>query len=148
MSERSYPLQEKLNQYMAIGFLALAAAACGIPSILDTSAPDNAGADLPVTGGGTLEIGGSQSATLDTIYEAHDWTFQGTAGQQVTISVEGVGDVDPRVTLIGPGGDRLAADDDGGGDLNALLTYTLPSDGTYTARVDVFTAGEYTITLR
>jgi ABC-type phosphate transport system substrate-binding protein len=133
---------------MAIGLLALAAIACAVTDVLDTSAPNNSGAGLPVSGGGTLEVGGSQTATLDTIYEAHDWTFQGTAGQQVTISVEGVGDVDPRVTLIGPGGDRLAADDDGGGNMNALLTYTLPSDGTYTARVDVFTAGEYTITLQ
>ena len=95
-----------------------------------------------------ISVGSNDSATLDSLSEAHNWIFTGTAGQQVTIRVNGRGDTDPRAKLIDSNGNIIAEDDDGGGGLNSLITATLPSDGTYIVRIDVFTGGTYNINIR
>lgn len=101
---------------------------------------------LDTTGGGTLTVNGeAQSATLDSLFEVHNWTFNGEAGQTITIEVTGEGETDPQIRLLGPGDALLAEDDDSGGGLNARLATTLPETGAYTARVSVFTEGTYTI---
>ncbi len=114
------------------------------------SAPNtfDGGDGLDTTGGGTLSVGGSAQGTLNSLFEGHNWTFDGQAGQAVTIRVNGVGDTDPRAKLLDPNGNVIAEDDDGGGGWNALITATLPSSGTYTVRVDVFTEGTYTVTIQ
>jgi hypothetical protein len=92
-----------------------------------------------------------QTARLEDLLGAHNWLFEGTAGQQITIRVEGIGTTDPRVKLIDPTGNVLDEDDDSGGGANgwdALLTATLPVAGTYTLRVDIFSGGEYRITVQ
>ena len=99
------------------------------------------------TGGGDISFGGSVTSRLDGLQEAHNWEFEGTRGQQVTIEVDGIGGSDPRARLISPRGRVVARDDDGGGGLDAKITATLPADGTYTVRIDMFTAGEYRLTL-
>jgi type II secretory pathway pseudopilin PulG len=114
----------------------------GVPNTLD------GGDGLATTGGGTISVGGSVQGTLDSLFEAHNWVFEGQAGQTVTIRADAVGETDPRVRLLDPGGSVIAEDDDGGGGLNALLTATLPMSGTYTIRVDIFVAGTYTLTLQ
>ncbi len=105
--------------------------------------------DYPVTGGGTLRVGGgSVSGNLDSLFEADDWRFQGEAGQSVTIRCQARGgqDTDPRIHLIAPGGGVVADDDDGGQGYNSLISnVTLPETGTYTIRVDVFTRGDYVL---
>lgn len=106
------------------------------------------GDGLDTTGGGQISVGGSVTGTLDSIFEAHNWTFVGSAGQSVTINAVGQGETDPRVKLIDPSGSVLAEDDDGGGGWNSLIIATLPSNGTYTIRVDVYTTGTYTLTLQ
>ena len=62
--------------------------------------------------------------------------FVGEAGQRVTIAARdilGTG-VDPLLALLGVDGRPLAGDDDGGGELDALIRgYELPADGVYTA---------------
>ncbi|MBL8147912.1 MAG: tetratricopeptide repeat protein [Anaerolineae bacterium] len=61
--------------------------------------------------------------------------FEGRAGQTATIAaIARPGDpVDPLIVLIGPSGQPLAGDDDGGGNFDSLLRdVPLPSDGTYT----------------
>src|SRR5690606_5411250 len=79
--------------------------------------------------------------------------FEAFAGETLTISVRPRGDAnplrDPRVALLDPSGTGLARDDDGGEGLNPLLTYTVPSEGTYTASVDGFAGGtgDFTITI-
>jgi hypothetical protein len=116
----------------------------------DLEGSDNAGLELPSTEQGVVEAGGEASATLDTIFEAHDWTFEGEAGQVVTISVAAAAgsEVDPRINLLGPDGEWLAANDDGGSGTDALIEgYTLPANGTYTIKVDVFEGGEYVLTV-
>ncbi len=111
------------------------------PNMLD------GGDGLATTGGGTIALGGSVTGTLGTLFEAHNWVFEGQAGQTVTIRVNAVGDTDPRVKLLDPSGSVIAEDDDSGGGLNARLTAVLPLGGTYTIRVDVYVPGEYTASL-
>ncbi len=91
--------------------------------------------------------GESGTANLDTLFEAHNWTFEGEAGQMVTIRVNGEDEADPRAKLIDPEGNVLIEDDDSGGGWNALINATLPSTGTYTIRVDVFAEGSYTVSV-
>jgi SH3-like domain-containing protein len=105
---------------------------------------------LPSTTEGTLVAGTAQEGELDDLFAAHDWNFEGTAGQRVTIRVEAAPgeETDPRATLVDADGSVLASDDDGGGGLNAEISnYELPADGTYTVKVDVFSEGGYLITL-
>ena len=55
---------------------------------------------------------------------------------------------DPLLSLIGPGGDLLATDDDSGGGTNARIRYTLPTGGNYTliaSRFEAATGGDYLI---
>lgn len=91
--------------------------------------------------------GESGSASLESLFEAHNWTFEGQAGQAVTIRVAGEDDTDPRAKLLDPAGNLVDDDDDGGGGWNALITATLPATGTYTIRVDVFSEGNYTVSV-
>ena len=112
-----------------------------------SSSTFDGGDGLSTVGGGSITVGGSQTGSLSSIFDASNWTFQGTAGQTVTIAADGQGDCDPRVKLIDPSGNVIGEDDDSGGGHNALLTATLPSAGQYTIRVDVFTEGTYTLTL-
>ena len=137
------------------GVLALAAAACVctslsslVPSSGGISGQYDAGDGLNTTKVDTITVGETKNDNLSGIFEAHNYTFDGTAGQTVTITAIGTGDTDPRVYLIDPSGNKIGEDDDGGGGYNALLTMTLPSTGKYTIRVDVFTAGDFTLTLK
>ncbi len=173
-----------INRIIPLLMLIVAIGACGTPVGAITgagSAPNtlDGGDGFTTTGGGTLAVGGSQSATLGSLTEAHNWVFQGAAGQTVTIRVTGhpsspllgMGDIfdranwswqggpvysppsrnvttDPRVKLIDTSNTVLGEDDDSGGGVggwDSLLTATLPADGPYTLRVDVFSPGGYTI---
>ncbi len=94
---------------------------------------------------GNIGLGQSQQQTLEGAFDAHTWLFEGSAGQSITISVAGVGDMDPEVYLYDSGGNVLGYDDDGGGGHDALLTHTLPAGGTYVIRVHPWQVGTYTI---
>jgi hypothetical protein len=122
----------------------------GSPDDEEEAATGSTVMDYPSTSQGTLELGGEGEAELDDLFAAHDWIFEGTAGQAVTIRAEAAQgeDTDPRITLIGPNGDELTSDDDGGDGFNSLIAnYELPQDGTYTVKVDVFSEGGYVISL-
>lgn len=98
-----------------------------------------------------IGLGQSQTARLDSIFEGQNWLYDGTAGQTITVTVQGIGGTDPRVQVIDPSGSVLAEDDDSGGGaggLDALVTVTLPTTGTYTMRIDVFSTGEYSISIQ
>ena len=65
-------------------------------------------------------------------------SFEGTAGQSVTISAREVTplETDPMIVLLDPDGNPIAGDDDSGGNLDSLLEdFELPADGTYTLMV-------------
>lgn len=94
-----------------------------------------------------IAVGQTVSGSLPTATQSHNWVFQGTAGQTVTIRVTGSGGADPRAQLIDPSGNVLLVDDDGGGRPNALITATLSVAGMYTIRVDAWSPGSYTVSL-
>lgn len=150
--------KSKRMMFIALSVLMLAVMAClctDLGSLTTTSAgtpgaPDG-GDGYTTTGGGSITVGSSQTATLTELDEAHNWSFQGTSGQTVTITAVGQGETDPRIKLLDPNGNVIAEDDDSGGGASgrdATLTTTLPSDGLYTVRVDVFRGGTYTVTVQ
>jgi S1-C subfamily serine protease len=69
------------------------------------------------------------------------YAFEGTAGQQVTIEMTS-SEIDPYLILLNADGSELAQDDDSGGDKNAKITVTLPTDGTYTFLANSYEAGQ------
>lgn len=62
------------------------------------------------------------------------YTFDGTAGEYVTVSLGAVEGsyADSYLYLLGPGGSIIAEDDDSGVGFDSLLTRRLPQDGEYT----------------
>lgn len=104
--------------------------------------------------GEAIAIGDSVTTTLEAPEAL--FTFDGQAGQQVTVSVTSVA-FDAFIRLLLPGGDVLAEDDDSAGRLNPEVSVTLPESGTYTIVVtsfraissggDDFASGEFTLRL-
>jgi hypothetical protein len=95
-------------------------------------------------------MGDEVTGELNSLMEADDWTFEGEEGQRVTIRCEAASgeDTDPRINLLDPDGDLVDSDDDSGSGYDAILdNVRLPEDGTYTIKVDVFTEGEYVLSL-
>ena len=62
------------------------------------------------------------------------WSLEGQAGQIVTIAMdEEQSSIDPFLTLVGPNGQILAADDNSGRDVNSKIDhFILPETGSYT----------------
>ncbi len=118
-------------------------------SVEGTGAADNGGSDAvqgELREGGTVSGRLTASApTLDDGSHYHLWQFNGQAGQQVTITLRSDA-FDTYMMLfrgMSPGPNSvLAEDDDGAGDLNSRITYTLPENGTYTVMVNSYGAGD------
>ena len=70
------------------------------------------------------------SAQSDSGGPADLYRFSGRAGQRVAISLK-ADDFDSYLELFDANHNSLATDDDGGGELNARLTFVLPEDGDY-----------------
>lgn len=99
---------------------------------------------------GTISRGQLVQGRIEDLFEIQSWTFDGAAGEAVTIRSEAIpGDsTDPRISLYGPDGTLWTGDDDGGGGTVALINgFILPQNGTYRIEVDVWTTGGYMLTL-
>jgi uncharacterized protein YfaP (DUF2135 family) len=99
---------------------------------------------------GSISIG--QTVTSFTISSSGDaYTFSGTAGQTITISMVGTGSAsDTYLTLYGPTCSELTHDDDSGSGLSAMISgYTLPTSGTYTIQARFYggQTGSYSLSL-
>jgi S1-C subfamily serine protease len=102
-----------------------------------------------------MQIQGSLGANSQILqsdrspYQEH--TFQGTAGQRVTISLESR-EFDSYLILIDPDGKKIGENDDASSDtLNAALVITLPSTGTYRVIANTYDStgrGQYTLNVR
>ncbi len=81
---------------------------------------------------GTLTPGQPVTARVEP-GQRHHWLFQGQAGEVVSITMTAMEkEMDAFLELFAPGGERVAADDDSGGDSNAaILDFELPTTGTY-----------------
>ena len=95
-----------------------------------------------------LPIGSSRAGTLaegDSTLTSGEFvdvfTFEGQAGQEVTVSMNS-GDFDAYVMVRGPAGFSDDNDDREDGDTNSQLTVRLPADGTYRIQATSFEAGE------
>ncbi|MCL4237759.1 MAG: hypothetical protein KJ047_05880 [Anaerolineae bacterium] len=87
---------------------------------------------------GTLRPFEPVRGVLNASQPSADWTFEGRAGEIVSLIAQSVeGDLDPVIQVIGPAGEPVAENDD----LDSLMrdagleALTLPADGTYTVRV-------------
>ncbi len=82
----------------------------------------------------SISIGSQQDVDM-AFGSVYRLTFEGSAGQSVTLAardVDGVG-VDPLIALLGPDGAAIAGDDDLGGFFDSQIeAFELPADGTYT----------------
>jgi hypothetical protein len=88
---------------------------------------------VPVdVGGCALQMGETTTGQALTSNQQDAWTFEGTAGERVAITLDAVGRWDTLLELIGPDGSREDIDDDGGMDLNSWLSRPLRETGTYT----------------
>ena len=87
---------------------------------------------------GRLQDGDQQ---LDSGEYVDVWTFQGRAGQQVTISMSST-EIDAYLMLRGPGGLSEWNDDRATGETNARLTVRLPADGQYRISATTYEPGE------
>lgn len=102
---------------------------------------------------GMLRPGNCRSVLSEDLY-ADRYSFTATAGQQIAISLNS-SVFDSYLLLIGPHGEGLIQDDDGGGDSNSRIPavkgfYTLPASGTYTIEVLTISpdsTGDYTLSL-
>ena len=79
----------------------------------------------------------SNSETLNNNSYYNPHTFEGKAGEQITIELTR-DEFDPYLILIDPDGNRIAKDNNGGEGKNARITVTLPTTGT-----DVIWANSY-----
>ena len=146
----------------------------GVFSILANSfAPEGRGAyTLSLTTSGTcttvpINFNETKISTLSTGDCANDiegdatfveyYTFSGTAGQQIAITMTATsGNLDPYLYLLTPGVDLLADDNNGGGGTTARIPQgvgtfgRLPVTGTYTIVANTFAEGQsgnYSLTL-
>jgi hypothetical protein len=142
-------------------------------SLVEGATPDNNGTggtgstDLPPTVTqaqlmGEIEIGGAVEGQITNEVFSNAWTFEGIAGQVVTITMQrGADSLDPSLRLLGPEGTIIAESDDVGQNDSGLAAFDaqisafeLPSDGTYTiiaarygGRNTRGNQGPYTLTL-
>jgi hypothetical protein len=87
---------------------------------------------------GVIDYGETIAGELTEDAQTGTFTFVGSEGDVVNIALDSA-EFDPKVELFGPDGTPLAADDDSGPDLNALIRdFVLPTDGEYTIVVDGF----------
>src|SRR5579883_252182 len=87
-----------------------------------------------------LAVGDTVTGQMITSGQADPWTFEGTAGQRVSITLDGYeyGGWDPFLELIAPDGTREDQDDDSGPDLDSWLSRRLGQSATYTVRAHPF----------
>lgn len=97
--------------------------------------------------GGSLTFGETVEDRI-AIQSGDYWTFQAEVDDAVTIEMTGISLDDAYLELIGPDGDQLAYDDDGGPDLDALISgFILPDTGEYTIIARGYGEGTGTYTL-
>ncbi len=116
---------------------------------------EGAGGGPVVVEGETLAYGQSVDGEVEDDPDGAVYTFEGSAGDVVTITLESP-DFDTFVILLDANGDEIAADDDSAGNLNSRIeAFELPEDGTYSIVVSSFgnrssgepITGTYTLTL-
>ncbi len=123
-----------------------------------TQTGDLLGTTDPARGGGTLTYGQTVKGALNNRYPLHQWTFEGSVGDRIRITMvdaSGADLIDPVLRLIGPNEVEIAVNDDVGalrpdgmGARDALIDFTLSNNGVYVIEAGRFGGrGEYILTL-
>ncbi|MBN2305527.1 MAG: PPC domain-containing protein [Anaerolineae bacterium] len=100
---------------------------------------------------GPVDVGGSASGAITDDVYINLYTFSGDAGEMVTITMTGEGDLDTYLGIIDSNDEVIAEDDDSGGGYNAQIALRLPESGTYVIVAtrngleDGTTTGSYTL---
>jgi hypothetical protein len=126
------------------------------PNVLTVSARSSgpgertATAAIPITVGSChLALGETARGRIATSGQADRWTFDGTAGERVAITLDAETGWDTLLELLAPDGTREDLDDDSGPDLNSWLSRRLAQTGTYTVVVRPFSTegctGDYLV---
>jgi hypothetical protein len=99
-------------------------------------------------------VGESNVGRIDDVMLHNEWRVQGQADTSWTLEIASIsGDLIPQVTIVGPTGAPLQAND-GEADGTLTTTFEVPADGSYAIEVSRVgggagrTAGDYAITLR
>jgi tetratricopeptide (TPR) repeat protein len=121
-----------------------------IGELQESTAPNQSTSTTLLAINSSLISGKSSALPSDgSLYEQH--SFEGRAGQSVTISVES-SDFDTYVALFSPDGELLAKNDDiSRSNSNSSLTVALPASGRYRVIVNAYKKcerGRYTLTVR
>lgn len=109
--------------------------------------------DLPtgVDSMGTIQVGQQASGAISSSSFMHLYSFEGQAGEQITITMRGTGGLDAYLGIIDPNKELLAEDDDSAGGSDAQISIRLPESGMYVIVVtrngldDGSTMGNYTL---
>lgn len=102
---------------------------------------------------GVVSAGDSVQGSITNDSFMHLYDFEGQAGEEITITMEGSGGLDAYLGLFDPAGEVIAEDDDSLGGVNAVITITLPQSGTYMVAAtrsnidEGVTAGPYTLAI-
>ena len=93
--------------------------------------------------GGTLNYGETVEIDADGVLTVV-FTFEGSEGDIISITVNSEDDFDSRINLFDPNEDELFVDDDSGGYPNpAAHRIELPESGTYTLMLDNYAGNEF-----
>lgn len=140
-------MRRTLPPLFACLLLAVASLACLRPAAVpvQTAGPNLDGYTTSLEG--ILIVGEPRQMVLTNYGEAHNWTFIGAAGDAVVIRVVGINGSDPHARLFDENGTLLGENDDSGYSLDSEIAATLPNDGAYTIRIDMYTTGEYQVSV-
>ncbi len=87
-------------------------------------------------------VGEEMSGEISDTHPQDVYSFEGHAGDTVTIQTTSYGDLDTYLVLMTPDGERLAENDDDGRGTNSHIEADLPADGMYWVVVTRFLEAE------
>ena len=122
-----------------------------VSDVVNVSVPGTI-ADEPT--GTVIAVGGSFNGAIDAPGDVDRYSVTLVAGQTYLVSLRGTGAVpisDAFLQIGSPTNTLVIQDDDGGNDLNSIVTFTAATSGTYSIIARDFSAGgtgSYTIDVR
>lgn len=99
-----------------------------------------------------ISFGGTLEGTISPNNDEDWYYFSGSSGRSVSIRMNKLdSSLDPYLELYNPNGVKVAYNDDGGGDRNSWIVYTLPVGGTYRIKARSYqlaSSGRYRLSLQ
>lgn len=103
----------------------------GVPEADSTSQQQDTDFPAGVVFMGDVMVGGTASGSLSAQEYAHLYSFNGNAGETVTITMKGQGGLDTYLGLLDPEDNVIAEDNSSGGGTDAQISIRLPETATY-----------------